>query len=649
MRVYHFDLEADGLMHEATKIHVIVAKCGSQRKIITENFRDEVLNLIDKMPEGSIISWHNMFGFDLPLIEKLLGIPFGVNSWNGKRFIMFDTLAVSRELWPDRPNGHGLEAWGEKLGIKKPEIGDWKNLSLEEYIHRCKEDVDIQEAVYNELLNEAKIGCASKSPLHIKIALNTYYLMCKQERTGVCFDIELAKQTLEKIDKRMAEIEAEVEPQLPKKKLNKGEQKVWTPPKIQFKKDGTPSANALKFFDKVEKVDGKWVGTKDGVSVELPCHKPMVDELPMRIKDQEAMKNWLMSLGWKPTFYNVKRDSTGRPVRENGGIVQTSPKFQDKGQLCPNLERLGNKVEIVKLVVEWLSLRNRKGVIEGWLSHDRLSIDGRLPPATGGIANTKRQKHRIVANIPRVSSTLGKEMRSLFKASEGKVFVGYDASGLEARVEAHYTYKYDGGLYAKELLDGDIHTKNAIAFFGDEVELDEDGKAKPQWRNPAKNGKYALTYGSQPPTLAATLHIPLKKAEEAFNNFWETNFALKQLKEAVEKYWESTGKKYIITIDRGKVFTRAKHSLVNALFQSTGARIMDVAGILMEKYLQEEGIDAVRVIYYHDEYIYECSPEDAERVAELGIKSIVDAGKFFKLRVPLDADAKIGKNWAEVH
>ena len=50
--------------------------------------------------------------------------------------------------------------------------------------------------------------------------------------------------------------------------------------------------------------------------------------------------------------------------------------------------------------------------------------------------------------------------------------------------------------------------------------------------------------------------------------------ALKELKDRVEKFWESTGKKYILSIDKRKLFVRSKHSLINLLFQSTGALIM---------------------------------------------------------------------------
>ena len=650
----YFDTEGDGLLDTITKFHVFSVALEYEKPI---SFRSVIdfLNWL-KGIDSPVLWCHNVFDFDLPAMQKVHGIPFTYTSIGDVRVRIFDTLALSRKLFPDRPGGHGLEEWGRRLGVRKPVINDWSGLDYEAYRYRCEQDVLIQRETTLALLREAGCTGVDDMPNYLKIANKTYYLMCQQERNGVYFDQQKARELVGYIDKRMAEIEAEVEPKLPPKKLNKGEENDYTPPKLQFKKDGTPSANAMKWFDSVEQDDdGKWYGEKHGIRVPLPWHKPIAETIPMRLKDQAALKDWLLSLGWRPTFWNYKKDNRGKPIRDSkSNLIKTSPKFHDKGELCPNLQKLKG-VDFIPLVCEWLSLRNRRSVIinedkgTGWLNHPRLAKDGRLPAGSSGLTNTCRQKHRVVANIPRVGSMLGKEMRSLFSAAPGKVFVGFDASGLEARVEAHYTYKYDGGEYARTLLEGDVHTANAIVFYGDEVELDENGKALKKWRDPAKAGKYALTYGSQPPTLASTLGIPEAKAKEVFDNFWQANYALAALRDAVTAYWERTGRKYIVTLDGNKVYTRSKHSLVNALFQSAGACIMDMAGIIMEQKLLKKGIDAVRVVYYHDEYIFECNEEDAEEVLKLGIESIKEAGEWHKLKVQLDADGCVGKTWADVH
>jgi hypothetical protein len=489
-------------------------------------------------------------------------------------------------------------------------------------------------------------------PLYLKLADITYHEMCEQERTGIKFNTVEANRLVQELTAKMKAIEVEIEPLLPKRRPLKGELKAMTPPKLQFKKDGTPSAMAEKWFDKVElkertstylkgnKIpngDDYWAGLKGGKWYVLPHHEPIITDIPMTLANQQQLKDHLLDIGWKPTFWNYKKDKKGKEIRENGKKIKTSPKLHDKGEVCPGLDRIADKAPYVKDVILWVMLRHRRSNVEGWLKHPRLEQDGRLPASSSGLTNTGRQKHVCVANIPRVTTPYGKEMRALFMASEGKVFVGYDASGLEARVKGHYTARYDEGAYAKKILssDYDEHEENASLWDCE--------------RKDAKTPGYALQYFCGLATFCAALGVKQDVGTEYYNRYWEENWALKMVDEAVARSWEANNKKYILTIDRSKRYTRSRHSITNTLFQSTGAKIMDMSWTFLRKWLQEEGIDYKRVVYYHDEYIIECTPEDAERVGELSVQSIVQAGKFFKLKVPLDAEYKIGMNWGEVH
>jgi DNA polymerase I-like protein with 3'-5' exonuclease and polymerase domains len=292
-----------------------------------------------------------------------------------------------------------------------------------------------------------------------------------------------------------------------------------------------------------------------------------------------------------------------------------------------------------------------------------LDVDGRLPAGASNITNTHRQKHRVVANIPRVSSYLGQEMRDLFCASEGNVLVGYDAAGLEARVEAHWCYKYTGGVaYAHELLDGDTHSNNAKLFFGEDIPT-EDGKVIGKYRNPSKNGKYALTYGCTAARLADTINVPQGKATELFDSFWANNTALAGLRDSLTRHWEQRDRLSIACKLTGHtLLSRSKHSLVNLLFQHTGAIIMDLSLALMDMWLGGikydvrglpmyvyKGQEVRRVIYYHDEAAWECHDSISGEILDLGIKSIIEAGKRLELNVPLDADGSVGHSWKDIH
>lgn len=144
-----FDLEADELREGATRIWCIVFKNieTEERFEFTYENPDLVSDIAYMFDHCDMLIGHNIIDYDLPVIERLLGV-----TYNGD---IFDTLVVSRLLNPDRPDGHSLDAWGLRLGRKKPEHEDWTQFSPE-MLHRCKEDVEINHLVYEKLLEEEK-------------------------------------------------------------------------------------------------------------------------------------------------------------------------------------------------------------------------------------------------------------------------------------------------------------------------------------------------------------------------------------------------------------------------------------------------------------------------------------------------------------
>ena len=499
--------------------------------------------------------------------------------------------------------------------------------------------------------------------------------MAQQANTGIGFAKEEAVKLVAHVTDLMSKIENEIEPQLPPRPLNKGELDFYRVPQKPFNKDGSYSANFTKWL---EKVGGKLFTQRDvkiGEEVfPIVGGSETVKTGVMKLGNQDDLKDWLIREGWEPTLWNYKKDARGKPMRdEKGQLIQTSPKMSDKGRLCPNLELMSGA--LVQPVVTWLSLRNRKSVVEGWLENERLAWDGRLSAGASGLTPTFRFKHTVCVNVPKAdpSVTLGKEMRSLFISSRpGYKFVGWDAVALEGRMEAHYCYPFEGGeAYAEQLLDGDIHSKNALIFYEKELGklgithefegIKDDARFIP-YRNRSKNGKYSLTFGAQPKKLASTLGIPEHEAVPTFDAFWDGNTALKGFRDRITAVWESIGKKYIVGLDGRKVYTRSKHALVNSAFQSGGAIVMEYSAIFMDKWLgglvldncgvpcySYKGQYVYRVGFWHDELATEVPEDLAEEIKALGVKSIEMAGKHLKLRVPLAGSGKVGDNWASVH
>ena len=133
------DIETDGLLENVSRIHCLSYQVLGQDEIRSLTSTQDIKNFL--LQDNLTIIGHNIIRYDIPVLEKLLQIKI-----NAK---LIDTLALSWYLYPDRDK-HGLEQWGEDLGVAKPVISDWNNLKVEDYIHRCESDVKINKLLFDK-------------------------------------------------------------------------------------------------------------------------------------------------------------------------------------------------------------------------------------------------------------------------------------------------------------------------------------------------------------------------------------------------------------------------------------------------------------------------------------------------------------------
>lgn len=147
------DVEADNLLPYVKKIWC-VSVLDSSGECVTYTERDA---FVEASKSWTTIVMHNGLGYDLWVLLLLWGIPFtvGPDTFNGRPVKYVDTLVLSRYLWPDRPWGHSLEAWGEKLGMPKGQHSDWTQYS-EEMAEYNRQDNRVTKAVYEFLSKEMK-------------------------------------------------------------------------------------------------------------------------------------------------------------------------------------------------------------------------------------------------------------------------------------------------------------------------------------------------------------------------------------------------------------------------------------------------------------------------------------------------------------
>lgn len=594
MKQLVYDIEADNLYDDVTKIHV----CCTYDIDTGEEWHSTIKeDIIKQLSSADHLICHNQIDYDLPVLEKLF-------NWKpNEQTRITDTLILSRLGNPDRPchpqqlrdeykaGPHSLGAWGYRIGVGKPDHEDWSTYS-EAMLHRCQADVRINARIYDILREETRDFGES-----IAIEHTVQRLISKQERDGVYFDTEAAEQAVTELGNRIRIIDERLATRLPAHP-----RRVGVEIKKPFKKDGTLSKAVLDFG--LSNVSGPF-SRIEWVSPDLNSDK--------------QVKEWLLSIGWKPTEWNIS-PTTGE---------RTSPKLTvESFSSLP--EHIG---ESIKERVTW---RHRRSQIQGWL--DAVRPDGCIGAGANPLGTpTGRMRHRRVVNVPKAADYIlfGKEMRSLFRARPGRKFVGHDASGIELRMLAHYMNDPE---FTEQVLHGDIHSYNQRL-------------AGLPTRDSAKTFIYAFIYGAGDAKLGSIVNGSKADGTKLRNQFLS---ALPKLGQLIDKVKKAARRGYLIGLDGRKITMRRnsngdvmEHKALNTLLQCAGAVIMKKSLILLTEAAND--LDYIKVIDMHDEGQADVSEKDAELYAKYSVQSIIDAGKHFNLNIPLDGEAKIGLNWAETH
>ena len=663
MRVI-LDIESDGLLHQATQMHCLVAKDIDTGKMYKwygqhDQWEDSMLRFLDGC---TTIIAHNGITFDYPFLKKMF-------DWTPSPDTeMLDTLVMSRHLNADRSHvegskggPHSVESWGLRLGRWKPSHDDWSKFS-QEMLHRCEEDVEIQHLIYLELLREADVIDPKLSIFDTKAyGPNNWHrsmrnehmsaeIMFEQEENGCYFNKENAEKHLETLDDYIFSIEGELLKTIPQTPKQRGVS-VMRP----FKNNGCYTKAVSDWIYDVWCVDDPQGMIDLTSAVGGPFSR--IDWLTINLGSDVQVKKWLLSIGWIPTQYNFSK----KEFEEDGRPKRTSPKLTpDSFDSLPS--GLGDSLKRRSMA------SHRRSQIAGWLGH--LRDDHRISASANAQGTpTGRMKHRVVANIPKASAYenkddkkdprngellyfpeaqgvfFGTEMRDLFCAAPETVLVGRDAAGIELRCFAHYI---DDPTYTDIILNGDIHTYN------------QEMAGLPT-RDMAKTFIYAFLYGAGDGKIGSIVLPDATPAEQKAKgkalkgSFLSANPRLskliKEVRKACKRGWLRglDGRKIMMRSFDGRIM---EHKALNTLLQCAGAVIMTEARIWVHQELTKRnllGNGAVKVLDYHDEETYECDPAVADEVAEILVESIKWAGIQLKLNCPLDADAKIGQTWATIH
>lgn len=571
------DLEANGLLDKATKVHCGVFKDISTQEVV--KFRPhqmkEMLQFLDSV---DVLIMHNGIGYDFPLLDKLFGYRY--------KGTKIDTLIMSRLLNPKRlvppncPNKkagpHSVEAWGYRVGRGKPEHNDWENFS-EEMLHRCSEDVEIQHLIYKALLEE--VGDNNWDDA-FKMSFKLFEYLQKQEAYGWLFDSQHADKCIHQLTSWIDRIDRVLDRHLPmivecQEAKEKGEYKYIKKP---FLKSGEYSDSTLTWF-KTNNIDpsNRIVGG--------PFTRILLRKVDLNSNDET--KDYLLTSGWEPLEWNT-----------NDAGERTSPKLSKDDPFEGIVGGIG------RLVAKRVQCRQRKSIIEGLIGLVR--EDGRIGSIINSLAATGRATHRNIVNIPKASSFYGKQMRKLFTSGEGKVIVGTDSDGCQLRMLAG---RMNNPVYTDALCNGDkkkgTDNHSLTAKIG---ELES--------RDIAKNVMYCLLFGGGDVKLAKTAKKPQGSGAELRAKLYRGLDGLGSLMESLTGEWRKTAKKrynakfgrmeyyngFITGLDGRPILVPYEHQLLVYLLQSDEAIMMAAAYVKANADLEKKykyGKDYGFLIWYH--------------------------------------------------
>jgi DNA polymerase-1 len=310
------------------------------------------------------------------------------------------------------------------------------------------------------------------------------------------------------------------------------------------------------------------------------------------------------------------------------------------------LEKLKDKHPIIPAIMDYRVLTKLKSTYADGLMKV-ICEDGRirttfqnLVTATGRLSSTDPN----LQNIP-VRTDLGAEIRKMFVPKPGCVLVDADYSQIELRVLAHIA---DDTVMQQAFISGqDIHTVTASQVFGVAPE-----NVTALQRRHAKAVNFGIVYGISEYSLSEDIGVSFYEAKEYIENYLANYSGVrKYMKQVVADARESGftqtlfgRKRYIPELSASNFMVRqgGERIALNTPIQGTAADLIKMAMIRVDRALREEFPEARLLLQVHDELIVECPEAIAEQVAQLVSREMENIAD---LKVPLTAEAKIGKSW----
>ncbi|MCK5643600.1 MAG: hypothetical protein KAJ19_22565, partial [Gammaproteobacteria bacterium] len=446
-----FDIEANGLneftikkggglVPEATKIHCLVMRdfntdevhvFGPGQVAIDEGYK--------MLMECDLIIGHNCIMYDLPVLKRLCS-----KTWKYGTPQVFDTLVAARTIWPDRQHhphgGNSLAALGKVCGCPKDDYDGGFDEFNEEMLKYCIQDTATGKAIFKWLRPKIK-----PFPVPIKIEHRVATIIAEQQDNGVCINVPRCEDLIDL---------------------------------MQVEKAGAYDQLAQIFQARIE-------------TMKTPAYYYVIDNNGLKMPDtrfstiRQGIDN-----GWKRKHLHPGPLRTKEHEFNPGSSQQVADRLKKKyGWEAPQTKAGTDSVtEVIlkgldfpeaDLIMHYNMAEKRLQHLSDWVTRARnCRTPGIIHPAINTIGcNTSRMSHsqpnqtappKCVHGpdgevLTGYAGRYGVEMRACWGPKPGMVQVGTDASGLELRMLGNRLARFDGGSYARVVVEGDVHTLNMKA------------------------------------------------------------------------------------------------------------------------------------------------------------------------------------------
>jgi DNA polymerase-1 len=386
-----------------------------------------------------------------------------------------------------------------------------------------------------------------------------------------------------------------------------------------------------------------------GVLVDRQALKVLSDELAPEIEKQ-AQRIYAMA---GKTFNILSPVQLRQILFEEMGLAggRKTDKTKTLSTADDVLEELAKDHEFPRLILDYRGITKLKSTYVD-------ALPEMINPRTGRIHASFRQNvaatGRLSAtdpnlqNIP-IRTALGRRVREAFIAPAGHLLLSADYSQIELRILAHLS---DDAILIDTFRKGeDVHDRTSLEIFGPFTTLPKD-----EQRRRSKMVNYALLYGKTAFTLAQDIGISRKEAEA----FIQAYFArYPQVRGFIDASIDEARKTGMVRTMLGRLRRlpditsknfparfESERQAVNTRVQGSAADLIKKAMVDLDHSLREKKLKTRMISQIHDELLLETPEAEKDEALEL-VKHVMSHA--MDLKVPLDVDARLGKNWAAAH